>query len=45
MATKPIAARLPEEVVDHVEEVANSPATDLNTPSAVVRRIVTDSFN
>lgn len=45
MTTKALSTRLPEEVANHVEEVAESPATDLNSTSAVLREIVTDSFN
>lgn len=44
MPTKPIATRLPEDVVNHIEEVAQSPATAHATKSEVVREIVTAQF-
>jgi hypothetical protein len=44
MPTRPVATRLPEDVADHVEEVAQSPATDHTTKSEVVRQIVTAQF-
>jgi hypothetical protein len=45
MVTKALSTRLPEEIANHVEDVAESPATDLNSTSAVLRQIVTDSFD
>jgi hypothetical protein len=45
MATKALSTRLPEEVANHIEDVAESPATDLDSTSEVLREIVTDSFN
>jgi hypothetical protein len=45
MSTRPVAARFPEDVASHIEEVANSPATDLDSKSAVVREIVVSSFH
>lgn len=44
MSTTPVPTRLPDHVARHVEEVANSPATDLDSPSAVVRRMVVEQF-
>jgi hypothetical protein len=45
MSTTPVATRLPEDVADHVEAVADSPATEHQTRSEVVREIVISSFD
>jgi len=45
MPSTAIATRVPQDVANHVEEVAQSPATELNSKSAVVRRIVTEQFD
>lgn len=45
MSTRPVPTRLPEDVADHVETVANSPATDHDSESEVVREIVTEAFD
>lgn len=44
MSTSPIATRLPKDLVDHVEAVAESPATKHQSKSAVVREIVVEAF-
>jgi len=44
MSTTPVPTRLPDNVAEHVEEVADSPATDLNSKSAVVRFLVVEHF-
>lgn len=44
MSTTPVATRLPDDVATHVEEVAESPATDHTSKSEVVREIVTSAF-
>ena len=44
MSTTPVPTRLPDSVAEHVEEVAESPATELNSKSAVVRSIVVEQF-
>lgn len=44
MSTAPIATRLPEDVVDHVEEVAESPATEHTSKSEVLRQIIVEAF-
>jgi len=45
MSTTPVATRLPDHVAEHVEEVAESPATDHTSKSEVVREIVTRQFD
>lgn len=45
MSTTAVATRLPEDVADHVEAVADSPATEHQTRSEVVRRIVVEAFD
>jgi hypothetical protein len=45
MSTTAIATRLPDDVAQHVEEVAESPATEHTSKSAVVREIVTRQFD
>jgi len=44
MPTEPVATRLPTEVAQHVETVAESPATPHESKSEVVRELVVDSF-
>jgi hypothetical protein len=45
MSTTAIATRIPEEVANHVEEVANSPATEQTSKSEVLRDLVVSNFD
>jgi len=45
MATVSVATRLPEDVAEHVEDVAESPVTDYESKSAVVRDIVVSQLD
>ena len=44
MSTQAIATRFPDHVAEHVEQVANSPATDHSSKSEVVRNLVVAQF-
>jgi hypothetical protein len=45
MTPKPVTTRLPEDVVGNIEAVAKNPATQIDSKSAVIREIVTQSFD
>jgi hypothetical protein len=44
MPTEPVATRLPQDVAQHVEPVAESPATPHESKSEVVRELVVERF-